>query len=244
VISLLLPTRQRRSNLLRLAESIADTATDPNSIELVVYVDDDDTSYEDLFLPVGWTVVEGPRVHDDGLVNLSDKWNQCFARCHGDIIMHSGDDIVMRTAGWDDVVREAFDSVPDKILFAFGRDGFQDANNFGTHGFIHRKWVETVGYLFPPLFVSDYNDVFLNDIAKLIGRHREIPIYNEHMHYICGKAAIDTNTAERLHRHATHRPQDVYESPMVQGMVKEAAEKLQGIINEAQYSDSHSGGTH
>lgn len=231
-LSLLLPTRQRRSNLLRLAESIVDTATDPDSIELVVYVDNDDPSYNDLLLPMDWTRMEGPRVHDDGLVNLSAKWNQCFASSYGDIIMHCGDDIVMRTQGWDDTVYEAFDATPDKILFAFGRDGIQDANNFGTHGFIHRRWVEIVGYLFPPLFVSDYNDAFLNDVAKLIGRHQEIPIYTEHMHFCAHKAQIDTNTAERLQRHASHRPEDLYHSPQVQEMIKEAAGKLRGAIIE------------
>ena len=127
-------------------------------------------------------------------------------------------------------VYEAFAAVPDKILFAFGRDGYQDGNNFGTHGFVHRKWIETVGYWFPPLFSSDYNDVFLNDVAKLIGRHQEIPIYTEHMHYICGKAAIDQNTQERLERHQRDRPDVLYHSPKVQEEVAQAAENLRGIM--------------
>lgn len=243
MISLLLPTRQRPKQLLRLVESIQATATRPELIELVTWVDDDDNTYDRTSIDLPWTVVRGPRVHEDGLVNLSAKWNKCYEFAKGDIIQHCGDDIVFRTPGWDDIVYDAFDAVPDKILFAFGKDGIQDENNFGTHGFIHRKWVETVGYLFPPLFVSDYNDVFLNDVAKLIGRHQEMPIYTEHMHFIANKATIDTNTAERLQRHATHRPQDLYESPQVQQMIVDAAGELWGVIDEAQYSDSHSGGT-
>ena len=231
MISLLLPTRQRPDKLARLVESINATATNPDSIELVTYIDDDDHSYDNVDLDIAWRRIWGPRTHDDGLVNLSVKWNRCYETCMGDIIMHCGDDIVMRTVGWDDNVYDAFDSVPDKILFAFGRDGIQDENNFGTHGFIHRKWIETVGYLFPPLFVSDYNDVFLNDVAKLVGRHREIPIYTEHMHYCVRKADIDQNTAERLQRHAECRPQDLYETPQVQQMIVEAAEKLRGIMD-------------
>jgi len=241
MISLLLPTRQRPHNLTRLVESIRSTATLPDDIELVTYIDSDDSSYDRLSLDIDWTPIYGPRTYD-GLVNLSVMWNQCYEHSTGDIIMHCGDDIIFRTPGWDDVVRDSFDAVPDKILFAFGRDGIQDANNFGTHGFIHRKWVETVGYLFPPLFVSDNNDVFLNDVAKMIGRHREIPIYTEHMHYCVRKADIDQNTAERLQRHAECRPQDLYETPQVQEMIVEAAGKLRGIMDEAQYSDSHSGG--
>lgn len=197
----------------------------------MTYIDDDDTSYDSMEIGWfdNWVKVRGPR-HHDGLVNLSVKWNECYEVAQGDVFMHCGDDIIFRTPGWDEVVREAFDEVPDKVLFAFGRDGYQDGNNFGTHGFIHRTWVDTVGYLFPPYFVSDYNDTFLNDVSKLIDRHREIPIFTEHMHYICGKAEIDQNTRERLERHAEHRPDELYASAKVQAQIGMAAERLQGIM--------------
>lgn len=213
-----------------MADSIVETARFPELIEAVVYVDDDDRSYDEIDLGIDTTWVRGPRSHD-GLVNLSVMWNRCFAQSTGDIVMHCGDDIVFRTPDWDVVVRDAFDAVPDKILFAFGRDGYQDGNNFGTHGFIHRKWVETVGFFVPPYFVSDYNDTFLNDVAKAIGRHREIDIFTEHMHYIVGKAEVDQNTRERLERHETHRPQDLYASEKVQGEIRDAAERLKARMN-------------
>lgn len=231
-ISVLLPTRQRPNQLHRLADSIAETARFPDNIEAVVYVDDDDNSYAETILGIETTWVRGPR-HHDGLVNLSVKWNDCYAACTGDILMHCGDDIVFRTPDWDVVVCDAFKAVKDKILFAFGRDGYQDGNNFGTHGFIHRRWVETVGFFVPPYFVSDFNDTFLNDVSKAIGRHQEIPIFTEHMHFCIGKAEIDQNTRERLERHETHRPDELYLSPKVQGEIREAADKLRGVKRDS-----------
>jgi hypothetical protein len=213
-----------------MTDSIVDTATHPELIEVITYIDDDDQSYDELDLFVDWNIVRGPRSHDGLVGNLSVMWNHCYEVSTGAIVMHCGDDIVFRTEGWDDVVRRAFADVPDNILFAFGRDGFQDGNNFGTHGFIHREWVEAVGYFVPPYFVSDYNDVFLNDVAKAIGRHREIPIFTEHMHYINGKAEIDQNTRERLERHQSHRPDELYYSDKVQGEVREAVERLLGVM--------------
>ncbi|MBB3752603.1 hypothetical protein FHT44_005115 [Mycolicibacterium sp. BK634] len=210
-----------------MVDSVNATAAHPWDIELVTHIDDDDYSYDDLDLDIQWLKIGGPRERA-GLVNLSAMWNDCYAASSGDIIMHCGDDIVFRTEGWDVTVRETFGTVADKILFAFGRDGIQ--TNFGTHGFVHRRWIETVGYWFPPLFVSDYNDTFLNDVAKLIGRHAEIDIETEHLHYIVGKAPIDQNTRERLDRHEKHRPQDLYESAAVQDMIKEAAERLRGAM--------------
>lgn len=229
MISLLLPTRQRPNNLRRLVDSINATKAS-EMIELVTYIDEDDDSYDDLELDITWHIVHGPR-NINGLVNLSAMWNACFEESCGDILMHCGDDIVFRTEGWDFEVVQAFAQTPDNILFAFGRDGYQDGNDFGTHGFIHRKWVETVGYLFPPLFVSDFNDTFLNDVAKSIGRHVEIPIYTEHMHYIMGKAEVDQNTRERLERHQEHRPDVLYSSAHVQSEIRRAAYKLSGVIN-------------
>lgn len=229
VISLLLPTRQRPSELSRLVASINATVTRPDLIEMVTWVDEGDNSYDNLEIPIDRKVIRGPRVHDDGLVNLSAKWNACYDACGGDIVLHAGDDIVMRTHGWDDVVRQAFGEVPDKILFAYGDDLYQP-QTFGTHGFVHRRWIETVGYWLPPYFSSDYNDSFLNAVSEKIDRHRFIPIVTEHMHWCAGKAEIDQNTAERLARHDENRPQDLYFSPKVQAEIQEAADKLRAVM--------------
>lgn len=225
LISLLLPTRQRPHNLKRLVDSIHATASRPEEIELVTRHDSDDDTYDDLDLDIEWIKIGGPR----GIANLSTFWNDCYASCSGEIIMHCGDDIVFRTFAWDTVVRDAFDETPDNILFAYGYDGIQP-RDFGTHGFVHRKWIETVGYLFPPLFQSDYNDCFLNDVAKLVDRHLFIDIYTEHLHFCANKASIDQNTADRLARHAESRPDILYASDEVQNMIVEAAEKLRGAM--------------
>lgn len=230
-ISLLLPTRQRPAQLTRLTRSVISTATDPGAIELVTYIDNDDPSYDALEFDIDWVRVRGDR-HIDGLVNLSVMWNRCYDNSSGDIVMHCGDDIVFRTHGWDDVVRHAFRRVEDRILFAFGRDGIQDGRNFGTHGFVHRNWIDAVGYFVPPYFVSDFNDTFLNDVSQLIDRHKEIDIYTEHMHYIAGKAEVDRNTADRLRRHQEHRPDLLYYGGEVQAEIIAAADRLREVMSE------------
>ena len=96
---------------------------------------------------------------------------------------------------------DVFDGYPDRIVFVHGRDGIHDAS-FGTHGFIHRRWVDTVGYFVPPYFSSDYNDTWLNEVANALGRRVYLPgLYTEHMHPVAGKAPWDATYHERMERH-------------------------------------------
>jgi glycosyltransferase involved in cell wall biosynthesis len=142
MISILLPTRHRRDNIARLHQSIVDTAEHPEDIELIIAVDDDDASYEGL----GFKSAPAVTWLNTQRKVLSEYWNECYGLAQGDILMHCGDDIVFQTKGWDTVVKDTFDLYDDKIVFVFGNDGSGPTahdGRFGTHGFIHRKWVET-----------------------------------------------------------------------------------------------------
>lgn len=208
-ISLLLPSRGRPGNIKRLYDSVMATATYPEAVDLVVVIDDDDQSYDTLKEEgrerLQWIVV--PRTL------LSVYWNIAYEHAQGPIFMHGGDDIIFRTNGWDVTVSEAFESIEDRILFAHGYDGTpQDDVNFGTHGFLHKNWVDAVGYFVPPYFSSDYNDTWLNDVAKSIGRKRRLPFVTEHMHFTVGKAPVDLTHHERLIRHEQDNVAVLYDS--------------------------------
>ena len=107
-------------------------------------------------------------------------------------------------------MENAFAGVEDRILFVHGDDGIQGAR-IGTHGFLHQRWVDTVGYFVPPYFSSDYNDLWLTEVADAIGRRRYIPqVLTEHLHYSVGKSPVDANTRERLERHAADNVDERY----------------------------------
>ena len=221
MISILVPTRQRPHNIERLWKSVVDTASNINDIELVVYIDDDDQTYDHIEVPM--IIVRGPRIV------LSECWNKCFARARGDILMHCGDDIVFRTDGWDKVIVDEFAKYPDHVVFVYGDDG-GPSKDFGTHGFIHRVWAGASGFFVPPYFSSDYNDTWLNDVAKLIGRHRHVDIYTEHMHPAFNKAPVDTNHLERLARHREDQVDELYNSSQMQKERQDNAEKLRKVM--------------
>lgn len=203
MISLLVPTRGRPDNVERLVSSVLTTADDPSNIEFVFYVDNDDDSYGDLLKP--HQVIRGDRIV------LSQMWNLCQMVARGPFFYHAGDDLIFRTPGWDTELLAAFDQYEDKIIFAHGRDGSaHDNSGFGTHGVIHKNWIDAVGYFVPPYFSSDYNDTWLNEVSDMIGRHVRLSYLTEHMHPAFGKAVWDQNHKDRLARHQADDVDSLY----------------------------------
>lgn len=197
MISVLLPSRGRPEGLLRMLDSLYRNATHRRFVEVLVRTDEDDPKrFEYLQIhdhPVNF--INGPRAL------LSECWNECAKYARGEILLHAGDDITFDTPGWDQLVRDTFAQYPDRILFAYGDDLGPNGRTFGTHGFVHRRWVETVGYFLPPLFSSDWNDVWLNEVAENLGRKVFVEgLVMEHWHYIFGKSERDVTHAEREER--------------------------------------------
>jgi len=203
-ISILLPTRGRPENLHRLIHSIQDTAL--QWPELVVYVDNDDER--------GGEIVSIGLDHKIRFVHgdrqtLTACWNDCYKACSGDIVMFAADDLVFRTKYWDVMVAKAFREQDDKILFVHGDDGHW-GKEFGTHGFLHRNWIDTVGYVLPPYFSSDYGDTWVNEVADALGRRKYLPFVTEHMHFLWGKSQMDATYEDRLARHKRDNVEQLY----------------------------------
>jgi glycosyl transferase/beta-hydroxylase protein BlmF len=174
------------------------------TVEFVFYCDDDDPELERITAVIkaapDAVQITGPRI------TLSQMWNECYAQSHGEIVMQCGDDIVFRTEGWDTLVYRAFSEYPDGIVLVYGNDCFQ-GEQLATHGFVTRRWADTVGHFTPKHFSSDYGDQWLFDVARGIGRTHYIPeLVTEHLHPAAGKAAWDLTHQDRL---ARHRQDDV-----------------------------------
>lgn len=197
MISVLCPSRGRSTFARELLESIRATAA--SNVELILRLDDDDPflgEYADLVTGSDVRFLIGPRIV------LSRCWNEAADAATADIMMLCGDDIRFRTADWDLRVHQEFSLCPDRLVLVHGRDGIQDAK-VATHPFLHRRWVETVGYFVPPLFASDWNDMWLTEVADALGRRRYLPdIYTEHLHPAAGKYYLDQTHLERLARHS------------------------------------------
>ena len=196
LISVLLPSRGRPDALLAMVNSLSATAAHRRRIEVIVYLDEDDPALSDY-----WKLIFNDTVavhyHVEPRRLLSECWNFAASKANGEILMHGGDDVQFATPGWDQQVRDAFAASQDKILLVQGDDLSPNRETLATHGFLHRRWVETVGYFLPPLFSCDWNDVWITEVADMLGRRVRLPFVTEHLHHSFGKREHDLTDAER-----------------------------------------------
>ena len=229
-ISLLCPTRLRPESMERVWKSAQETADDPSSIEIVFYMDNDDplsiSKFQELDTPESNNRVLG--ILGERIL-LSSMWNECQKVATGDIFMLLGDDIVFRSPHWDTYVREHFNSIDDKISLLYGRDGNQD-ERLSTHPFVHKNWIQAVGYFVPDSYSCDMNDLNLFDIATMINRKTYDPrIFTEHMHFGVGKSNLDSTYKDQRERGMRDNVMALYERLLPKR--QEDAQKLRDFIN-------------
>ena len=229
-ISALCPTRNRIAEFRRMLDSLRFTARNP--VEVVIYVDDDDPVRERYKQIEGVKCIIGPRISA-----ITQCWNECFKVATGDIFMQGNDDVIFRTPGWDEMVTQEFAAYADKILMVHGSDlGYHHdhGNKFGPHPFVHRRWIETVGYFIPPWFCSDWGDTWVNDLANAVDRRRYLPFVVEHMHFLMKKAGKDATTLDRLAREKRDEPRTLY--GQLASRREQDAEKLRASMSPAKWS--------
>lgn len=198
IISLLLPTRGRPALVARLFESIRARSRHLDRVQVVLRIDDDDVDSHALDDKALWvTRIIAPRA------SMGAYNSDCLAKAEGDIVILINDDMVIRTRGWDDMVRELDSRFPDKIYLGYGNDLFK-GSNLCAFPILSRRCCDTLADPFPSAYQGAFIDYHLLDIFKRLQKagHDRIcyleDLVFEHMHFRSGKGALDaTYTARR-----------------------------------------------
>ena len=195
--SLLLATRGRPEQVERLFQSIIETADNPEKVEVILYIDDDDTGSHHLTHPIiGVTRMILPKSTMGGMHRA------CCEAAKGKYILLLGDDNVFRSAGWDREVTAEFEKFPDGIAMVYGNDMIQ-GRNMCTAPFLTRLSCEMMGGICPAEYTGEFVDThILDQFSKLRYWGYDRIVYRddiviEHLHHVVGKAAFDETYANQ-----------------------------------------------
>ncbi|MCD8489641.1 MAG: FkbM family methyltransferase [Desertifilum sp.] len=201
-ISLLSPTRGRPQQALRLALSVLKTASQPKRVEILFYIDDDDTTQEDYKETFSNHYAQLSQLGRYALVigqpiGISRAWNELARLSKGDLLIMAADDQTYNDEGWDKRLDEEVAKYPDEIFCMWFNDGHL-GEKLCTFPIVSRKWCTTLGYFVTGFFECFCDDVWIMDIAKRVGRLHYIPdVLTEHLNWRYGKAEIDATYERR-----------------------------------------------
>lgn len=203
-ISIVLPTRKRINGLQELFQTLIHTTKFFDRLQICLVIDDDDldtiTFVNRFSSPLNITSFIIPH----GKYILSQWWNIGYENiATGSILMLCADDFRFRSQHWDQLVYDAFNSYPDKILLLYGDDLFISKRlKIATFSFVHRTWIDNSPNKkwFPEYFTTDYIDTWLGDVADSLQRKIFLPdLVIEHCHFLIGKNTKE-NDDDALHK--------------------------------------------
>mgnify|MGYP003870282443 CR=1 FL=1 len=187
IISVLLPTRGRTAALLKSIQSLIETASNPQRVEILLGIDEDDTD-----LPVYLKEHVAPYLKEHaveckanifkplGYENLHTYVNTLAQSATGEWIFFWNDDGVMLTEGWDDVIesyngqfkllapKDNHNGHPYAIFPILPRDWFQLMDHLSQNA-QNDAWLSHIAYM---LDIFERIDVeFLHDRADITGNN-------------------------------------------------------------------------
>jgi hypothetical protein len=177
-IGIMIMTRGRPELFKTAVASLAATAADPSRLCLWAYVDQDDPTARSLIdqcgreprsLPVNWIV--GPRT-----TSMGATFNQMceLTRETSGLFFGFSDDFHMETEHWDTLIRACYRDSADRLVLAYVRDN--PDNDVAKIMVQSREWVDATGYFFPPYFPFWFGDLWIDQIARALGRKFELKI--------------------------------------------------------------------
>ncbi len=196
-LSILLPTRGRPEGADRLLRSVVEMSADPACIEIILYVDEDDTdSHAIRCEEISVKHIIGSQQSMGGLNTA------CYRRSTGDIIVPLNDDMVIHTPDWDRRIADIHQRFSDRIYLAYPND-LHAGEAFPSTPILSRTACEILGDPFPEVYRGGFIDYHVMDIFKrlqVLGDDRVVYLKDvviEHLHYRYGKSEVDATYKAR-----------------------------------------------
>lgn len=173
-ISVLLPTRGRREVLKSSLVSLISKASDPEKIELLLGIDDDDDGVKEYIETEIAPMLREYKVECRanifkplGYENLHVYVNTLAGNASGDWLFFWNDDGIMVTDGWDDVIR----SHSGKFKLLAPRDN-HNGHPYAIFPIVPRDWFVLMDHLSQ----NAQNDAWLSHVAYMLDIFERIDV--------------------------------------------------------------------
>lgn len=197
-ISLLIPSRGRPKRLVEMMHSAYDKAYYPHLLEFCLGLDMDDSQFNDYKLQLTHAKIPTPQI----MYNIASQQtsaprhtNKLATMATGSLLFGLGDDVIFRTAGWDQVICDFWHYCEKTQGHNYHIFYCNDGRNREKceHFIIHSDWIKHFGHICPDYFRHFCIDAWVEDIAIQLGTLHMLPhVIVEHMHFKYGKSERDT----------------------------------------------------
>ena len=189
--SLLLPTRDRPGLVKQLFESIVETTSEPDRLEIVLYTDEEDLQGREIGHPLlSITRLTGKNE------TMGSVTRRCYDRSQGKYVMLINDDMIFRTKNWDKIALEHLLKFPDGVALVYGNDLYY-GKRMPTFPIFPRKTCELMDKICSMQYKKHCIDPHVLDVfncLEKLGHHRRVympRVIFEHMHYEIGTLMRD-----------------------------------------------------
>jgi glycosyltransferase involved in cell wall biosynthesis len=179
-ISILLPTRKRVSQLKKSMDSLLSNAKNPDKIQPLFGVDDDDTETLEFLKTTNYQNQSVLKFKRLGYQNLHMYNNSLCAYAQGTWVMFFNDDAIMNTKHWDEIIEaeKNFNVLrvkeqtghPYSIFPIFPWDWFRLLDHISLHG-QNDAWISEIAYMLD--IMKDVDIEVIHDRADITGNNND-----------------------------------------------------------------------
>lgn len=185
-ISMLIPTWKRPNSIIRFVNHAFNSSSGKHHVEILFGCHEEDIESKDVISSLTNTEYFQTRCviiphHEDGKPHLVQFWNDLYPHSANDILGFFGDDVLIKTKNWDEIVIQEFDK--DPIQLVYGDDVHIQRGDNATLFFTHKISHNAFGfYLYPP-FRRWYMDTFMDCVFREANKINYKPeLIFEHLH--------------------------------------------------------------
>src|SRR4030042_2012366 len=160
--SLILPTRDRPYLVNRLFDSIVQTASNLDSIEIVLCVDEGDTQSYKITHPL---LSVRKVVVSQEISMMGDIFRLCYEENTSRYMILMNDDVIIRTKNWDIKILEAYSQFPDGLALVYSNDLYY-GSKLCSFPVISKKVYDLMGGICPCGYKSHSIDSHIFDIFE------------------------------------------------------------------------------